>query len=291
MKSEKLQGTLYVLLGAMSYGVLATIVKYANGLGIHTSVLTFFQFLIGSIVLISIFIANKAPFNFKKISAFKLMAWGSSLGLTSTLYYLAIQYIPVSVGIILLMQSIWMSLVLEIILTKKWPQTHKIIGALVCILGTLLATNIFDTQIQLDWRGLTLGFGSGISFSITMFASNSVEKQLPSYTRSMFMVLGGLMLICTFWNFKIAENMSIDSIYWGAALALFGTILPPLFFTKGFPKTGIGMGSIISSAEIPVSIASAFIILQESISPIQWVGVFCILSSVIIVNLKSLNGA
>ncbi|MEZ2337249.1 EamA family transporter [Mucilaginibacter sp. RCC_168] len=60
-------------------------------------------------------------------------------------------------------------------------------------------------------------------------------------------------------------------------MALFGTILPPLLFTKGLPKTGIGLGSIVSSVEIPESILFAHFILNESVTPIQWVGVALII--------------
>lgn len=47
------RSTLYVAAGACSYGLLATFVKYANQLGIHTSVLTFLQFMLGFLFLLA----------------------------------------------------------------------------------------------------------------------------------------------------------------------------------------------------------------------------------------------
>jgi len=49
---KNFKAVIYVLAGAISYGLLATIVKYANGLGIGTSALTFWQFFIGFIFLL-----------------------------------------------------------------------------------------------------------------------------------------------------------------------------------------------------------------------------------------------
>ncbi|WP_448137917.1 EamA family transporter [Sphingobacterium siyangense] len=286
MKDYK--STLYVAAGACSYGLLATIVKYANHLGIHTSLLTFLQFMFGFLFLLAFNLLSKRNAEehnaIKFSSKIKLMVWGISLGLTTTLYYLSIQYIPVSVGIILLMQSIWISLVAEAVLLKKFPSKGKITGVIIVLLGTTLATNLFQNNNDLDYRGIILGFGAGISYALAIYASSTVEKELPSPIRSQFLVLGGLLLIVAFWNIDIIRYMRPNALPWGLLIAIFGTILPPLLFTKGIPKTGIAMGNIISSLEIPVSTLSAMLVLQEVVSGFQWLGILLILMAVIIIN-------
>ncbi|GAA0885679.1 DMT family transporter [Sphingobacterium siyangense subsp. cladoniae] len=286
MKDYK--STLYVAAGACSYGLLATIVKYANHLGIHTSLLTFLQFMFGFLFLLSFNLLSKRNAEehnaIKFSSKIKLMVWGISLGLTTTLYYLSIQYIPVSAGIILLMQSIWISLVAEAVLLKKFPSKGKITGVIIVLLGTTLATNLFQNDNNLDYRGIILGFGAGISYALAIYASSTVEKELPSPIRSQFLVLGGLLLIVAFWNIDIIRYMQPNALPWGLLIAIFGTILPPLLFTKGIPKTGIAMGNIISSLEIPVSTLSAMLVLQEVVSGFQWFGILLILMAVIIIN-------
>ncbi|MGJ1437661.1 EamA family transporter [Sphingobacterium multivorum] len=286
MKDYK--STLYVAAGACSYGLLATIVKYANHLGIHTSLLTFLQFMFGFLFLLTFNLLSKRNAEehnaIKFSSKIKLMVWGISLGLTTTLYYLSIQYIPVSAGIILLMQSIWISLVAEAVLLKKFPSKGKITGVIIVLLGTTLATNLFQNNNNLDYRGIILGFGAGISYALAIYASSTVEKDLPSPVRSQFLVLGGLLLIVAFWNIDIIRYMQPNALPWGLLIAIFGTILPPLLFTKGIPKTGIAMGNIISSLEIPVSTLSAMLVLQEVVSGFQWFGILLILMAVIIIN-------
>ncbi|MNI06302.1 Threonine/homoserine exporter RhtA [compost metagenome] len=286
MKDYK--STLYVAAGACSYGLLATIVKYANHLGIHTSLLTFLQFMFGFLFLLAFNLLSKRNAEehnaIKFSSKIKLMVWGISLGLTTTLYYLSIQYIPVSVGIILLMQSIWISLVAEAVLLKKFPSKGKITGVIIVLLGTTLATNLFQNNNDLDYKGIILGFGAGISYALAIYASSTVEKELPSPIRSQFLVLGGLLLIVAFWNIDIIRYMQPNALPWGLLIAIFGTILPPLLFTKGIPKTGIAMGNIISSLEIPVSTLSAMLVLQEVVSGFQWFGILLILMAVIIIN-------
>lgn len=289
---KDLKSILYVAVGACSYGILATIVKHANNLGIKTSALTFLQFFVGFLFLISLnhFKNRSAKTEITQTSSkIKLMIWGTSLGLTTTLYYLSIQYIPVSLAIILLMQSIWISLIIEIFVTRKIPSLFKIISVIIALLGTFLATNIFNQNVIIDFRGIILGFGAGISYSIAIFASSNIESQLKSSVRSQYLVLGGLILIVLFWNINIFKDINLNSLSWGILIAIFGTILPPLLFTKGIPKIGIALANIIASLEIPVSIISAIIILDESVALIQWIGVMIILFAVAIINKKSLN--
>lgn len=282
----------YVLIGAASYGLLATIVKYANQLGIGTSALTFWQYFIGFVFLLGLELVwrrtsaeeiKKVPFKSKS----KLILWGTSLGLTTTLYYLSIQYVPVSVGIILLMQSIWISLLLEIVVHKKRPDTAKVVGVVIVLIGTLLATNIFDAKLDLSIKGLLLGLGAGASYALSIFASSSIAVNVPSHIRSKFLVLGGLLFIILFWNIQIIQELSLDSLYWGMVIAVFGTILPPLLFTKGIPQVGISMGNIFASLEIPVSIISAVIILHESVELIQWGGICFILFAIVLINSRA----
>ena len=73
---------------------------------------------------------------------------------------------------------------------------------------------------------------------------------------------------------------------WGIVIAVFGTIIPPLLMNAGFPHTGLGLGSIISSVELPVSVMMAFFILGETVIFSQWVGIVLILIAIVIMNIQ-----
>jgi len=288
---EKLKGIFLIALGAASYGVLATFVKIAGQEGYHTSMITFAQFLVGVVCLLilNILRRNKNPETavWRNNAWKKLLFSGISLGLTSTFYYLSVRYLPVSVCIILLMQAIWMGSFLDCLLEKRWPGKYQLLALAVIIAGTLLATGVFQTSIQLNWRGVVFGLLAALSYTATIYASNRVATEVNSITRSLFLVLGGLITLLIFWNQQIITHFQAEGLWrWGIFLALFGTILPPLLFSKGFPKAGMGIGSIVSSIEIPVSIACAYIFLHEIVSPLQWLGVVIIIVAVVLNVLK-----
>ena len=270
--SSKLKGVFFIALGATSYGMLATFVKMAYAEGFTTPEVTIAQFVYGitGILLINAFQKaqnkNQATKAAPKTIAQLLLA-GTSLGMTSVFYYLAVKYIPVSIAIVLLMQTVWMGVLFEMLLEKKIPSTQKITSVVVVLLGTALATNIIENQIAFDWRGIVLGLLSAASFTTTMFTANRVGIGVSSAQRSLFMLLGGAVIV---FGFAIA-NQTGDFHFeifakWGIVLALFGTIIPPLLFNAGFPLTGIGLGSIVSALELPVSVLMAYFLLNENIN-------------------------
>lgn len=292
IKNQVLKGTFLVGLGATSYGMLATFVKMAYAEGYTTAEVTIAQFILGiiGILIINAFQKSKNTDEVVKPTPkniFQLMIAGTSLGLTSVFYYMAVKYIPVSIAIVLLMQTVWIGLLLEMILERKIPSAQKIIAALIVLMGTLLATNILKNEIQLDWRGIILGMLAASSFTTTMFTANRVGLGISNAKRSLFMLLGGLTIVI---GFAIATqttpfNFAIF-LKWGIIVSLFGTIIPPMLMNAGFPLTGIGLGSIVSAIELPVSVMMAYFLLNEEVVFIQWMGILLILVAIIIMNVK-----
>ena len=289
---SKLQGVLLIALGASSYGMLATFVKIAYSEGFTTPEVTVAQFIYGiiGIVLVNTIQKFKSKNQANTASAktiIQLMVAGTSLGMTSVFYYLAVKYIPVSIAIVLLMQTVWMGVLFEMLLEKKIPSTQKIISVFVVLVGTALATNIIENKLGTDWRGIVLGLLSAASFTTTMFTANRVGINVSSAQRSLFMLLGGAVIVFGFafatqtgdFNFEIFAK-------WGIVLALFGTIIPPLLFNLGFPQTGIGLGSIVSALELPVSVLMAYFLLNENINTWQWIGIVLIILAIVIMNIN-----
>lgn len=287
-----LKGVFLVAIGATSYGMLATFVKMAYDEGYTTAEVTSSQFIYGIIGLLLINLFQKIKHKNTSLKAsskniFQLMLAGTSMGMTSLFYYLAVKYIPVSIGIVMLMQTVWMGVLLEYILDKKVPSKQKSISVIVVLIGTALATNIFENEIELDWRGLVWGVLAAASFTTTMFTANRVATEISSAQRSLFMLLGGSLIVFSFALLTQTTPFNIEIfVRWGIILALFGTIIPPLLMNVGFPLTGIGLGSIVSAIELPVSVLMAYVLLNEQVLLIQWVGILLIILAIVLMNLN-----
>lgn len=290
--NNSLKGVILVALGASSYGMLATFVKLAYKENYTTAEITTSQFVLGILgILIVNFYQQKNGSNVNKKATkkniFHLILAGTSLGMTSVFYYLCVKYIDVSIAIVLLMQTVWMGVLLEWILDKKKPSLQKIIAVFIVLIGTLMATNLIENNNSIDIRGLFWGLLSAMSFTTTMFTANRIAIGVSSSIRSLFMLIGGASIVFAFGIFTPHTPFNFSIFWkWGIALSLFGTIIPPLLMNKGFPITGIGLGSIISALELPVSVLMAYFLLDEKIMFIQWMGILLILVAIIIMNRK-----
>lgn len=292
IKNKTLKGVILVALGASSYGMLATFVKIAYQQGYTTAEVSGSQFSLG---LLGVFFltllrkikkdTNEIKISGKQIS--QLILAGTSMGFTSVFYYLSVRYVPVSIGIVLLMQTVWMGVLTEMLLDKKKPSLQKIISVVITLIGTVLATNLLSSKLTLDWRGFFWGILAAAAFTTTMFSANRIATEISSLKRSLFMLIGGTVIVLIFalitqttpFNFSIFAK-------WGIILALFGTIIPPLLLTSGFPLTGIGLGSIVSALELPVSVAMAYFLLSEKVNALQWFGIFLIIMAIVLMNIR-----
>ena len=287
-----LKGVFLVGLGATSYGMLATFVKLAYNENFTTAEVTTSQFVLGIIGILIIngfqkFTKKEAVVKASNKNIFHLMLAGTSLGMTSVFYYLCVKYIDVSIAIVLLMQTVWMGVLAEMIIDKKLPSTQKIVSVVIVLIGTVLATNLMNNQTQIDWRGIMWGMFAATSFTTTMFTASRIAVNISSAQRSLYMLLGGAVIV---FGFSIAtQNTPFNFeifLKWGIILSLFGTIIPPMLMNAGFPITGIGLGSIVSSLELPVSVLMAFFILNEDVILIQWIGILLIIVAIVIMNIK-----
>ncbi len=290
-----LKGVFLVGLGATSYGMLATFVKLAYKENFTTAEVTTAQFVLGIIGVLLINSFQRIKHNNTAVKAtskniFQLMLAGTSLGMTSVFYYLCVRYINVSIAIVLLMQTVWMGVLLEMILDKKLPSLQKITAVIIVLIGTVLATNLLKNEIELDWRGLFWGILAAASFTTTMFTANRVALGISSAQRSLYMLLGGAVIVLLFALITQNTPFNVEIFMkWGIILALFGTIIPPMLLNAGFPYTGIGLGSIVSSLELPVSVLMAYFLLSEEVNKTQWFGIILIILAIIIMNVNLKN--
>jgi drug/metabolite transporter (DMT)-like permease len=293
MDKGLLKGILFVGIGAASYGVLATLVRLAYNEGYSTTEVTYAQYLVGLVVMGCLWLFRKNdPVKRQegRHDVAKLIAGGTSYGLTGVFYYLSVQYIPVSICVILLMQTIWMGVVLESLLAAKWPGLNKCAAVVIVLLGTVLATNVLSAEGSPDMKGVLWGMAAAVTYTISLYVSNSVAAGMQPQKKGFFILLGGTAMVLAVGLLNMPAQFNLSIFWtWGLLLALFGTILPPLLFNVGFPKTGIGLGAIIIAIEIPVSVSMAWLLLHERVNGWQWFGIVLIIVSIVIMNLHLLR--
>lgn len=291
---KNLQGALAVFIGAASFGVLSTFVKKAYSAGFSLGEVTGVQALLGMLILWIIFLLmkitkvnlDKYP---RKTASWKIMLAGISTGVVSVLYYKCVQLVPASIAIVLLMQFIWISALVNYILFKHKPSKKQRIGIILILIATLFATGALESNIhEVSTLGIVYGLLAALAYSIFIIVNGKVGNDYPPVQKSALMVTGACILIFILLQPISLVQVTIDSkIYtYGILLAVFGTVLPPFLFAYGMPKIDIALGSILSAVELPVAVAMSYFVLHENVSILQWFGVAFILAVVVWINYK-----
>ena len=293
MNNKSIKGILLVAIGASSYGIVATFIKKGMEDGYTTAELTFAQAFIGAsvVILLNLISSRISPSNEinrpHRKDIVKLLLGGIPLGLTSTFYYLSLKYIPVSVCIVMLMQSVWIGVVVDLLVNKIKPTPIKLVSILIVLVGTVLATNVLNADVELDWRGIFWGFLAAVSYSMTFLVTNNIANGYRPMVRSMYLLIGSLIMVSLVWGYSLIGKFDPSVLWtWGLVVAFFGTVLPPLLFTKGMPLVGVGLGGIIASIELPVSVTMAYLFINEAVNLYQWIGIVLIVLAIALMNIS-----
>lgn len=301
MVSNKLKGGIFVFLGACSFGLLSTIVKTAYGEGYSLGQITGSQTFFGMSLLWIVYMiqvasgkkkhpdAEERQAESKKTTAWwKVVMAGTFTGLVGIFYYQCVKLLPASIAIILLMQYLWISILIEAVIFKKKPHKMQLVAAAIVLVGTLFAGGIFNHEVVLNLKGILFGFLAAVCYSIFILTSGRIGNDLPVFKKSALMITGScLMTWIIFPPLFFFDGVFLGGLYkWGLSLALLGTVIPPLFFSVGMPRTGVSLGAILSAAELPVAVTSSRFILHENVQLLQWFGVVLILSAIVLTNIK-----
>ncbi|MFC5449761.1 DMT family transporter [Paenibacillus aestuarii] len=289
-----------VLLGAVCYGILSTIVTTAYGKGYTLGEVVGSQLLTGFLLAWSLVLflkwkgkwngsVNPATSAATTASKFSwrhrliLMIAGVPTAVTGLLYYQSLRYIPNSLAILLLFQFTWMGVLINSVEQRRRPNGIMLITLIVLFGGTLLAAGILDQGLsEFNWKGVMFGFSSAISYSLfILFSGKAVPSMHPAY-RSAWMITGGMLFVFLLFPPKFLVNVALleGLLPLGGMLGLFGAFLPPLLFAIGVPRIGGGLTGILGAAELPVAVMLSSVVLHEYVSSLQWAGVLLVLLGV-----------
>ncbi|WP_037495173.1 EamA family transporter [Sphingobacterium deserti] len=291
---DRIKGIVAVLIGAVSFGILSTFVKKAYEKGFTLGEVTGVQALFGMLLLwLTLFVLYVGYRKYFQQYAAKSNRWimlisGVSTGAVSVLYYKCVQLVPASLAIVLLMQYIWIGQLIAFIVFKERPKRRDIIGILVILLATLLATGLFEQDFHaVDLTGIVYGMLAASAYAVFIIVNGRVGNDYPPLQKSAYMVSGACLFI--FLLLQPITLFNTDTLVqigpYGLLLSVFGTVLPPVMFAYGMPKIGISLGSILSSVELPVAICMSYFVLHEQVSFLQAIGVIAILGVVVFLNL------
>lgn len=289
--SQVWKNSLYVFLGACSFGILSTIVKTAYKEGFTLQEVMGGQYGFGWVLMLALMLI----FSRQKVSMkqfFRLAGVGACTCLTGIFYYMSLQSLPASIAIVLLFQFTWIGVGFEAEVTRKWPSRATMGSVAILFVGTILAGGLLGGRdFHLSAAGVLYGLGAALMMALFIFFSGRVETQLPLIARSFYVTTGSFIMLMTIFTPKVILDITQQSSLWpyGLVLGAFGAVIPVLLFGLGAPRINPGLASILSAGEFPVAVTASVLVLHEQVTWPQWIGIVVILIGIAYPQLRGAN--
>lgn len=281
--------SILILLAGTSYGVGSSVLKTAYAHGFNVQDVTFAQFLIAAIMMWGLrAVTGRRK---RRIAPAQWILLGS-LGLvgagTSFTYYESLTRLPASVGIVLLFQFAWIVLVIDIVVQRRLPSLERWIGMALIVAGTILAVKLIGSPLPpVPIWAILLGLLSAVAYSLTLYLSGYTDAQTSPFTRAALIIsFSAVIILIPFHHhphFLITMHRGLW--FWGSAMALTAQVIPMLLMIIAIPRTGGRVAGVLGSVELPVAVLVARAWLGESVSGVQWLGIFLILGGIVVSEL------
>lgn len=129
---------LFVGLGAISFGIPASLFKIARHEGVVNGPLLFWSFLSAVIILGIIHVARHHWLRDQQTSWRQIvlvMAAGTASGFTNTFYIQSLKLIPVAAAAVMLMQAVWLSVLLGAVIHRRLPSRLQVVSIILVLVG------------------------------------------------------------------------------------------------------------------------------------------------------------
>lgn len=287
------RGYLYVIGCACSFGLITTLAKLSYNEGATPQTVVFYRILSTSILMgvWSLWTRRKGQFREKSNKKIltnlhvtvSIAVTGVCIAVMSLGYLSSVQYIPVSLSVLLFFTFPFWVLIINYLIDREIPKLHKLFAFLLAFLG--LALSLGPTWEILDLLGIILVLSGSVASAGFIIAGTKAALLIPTRDLLFYSNTLAVFLVAAFMFFT--DTFSISHTYLGwtgiAAVCILFTIGQLCLFS-GTKHTGSAQASLILNVEPLVSIGAAMLLLGERLAFSQSIGVAVVITALFIAS-------
>lgn len=282
---------IYIIIAGILWGIISLFITALKDMGFDSMQCVAIRVFFSAVLMVSyLFCRDKSLLSIH----FKDIGYFIGTGILSVVffnfcYFEALKLIGgAAVPALLLYTAPIFVMILSAIFFKEKITKQKIIALIMTFAGLILVTGSFSSESQISGFALLLGLGSGFGYALySIFGKFLIDKySVETITAYTFVIasVGAIPLSGIFTKIHLLGTAS--GFLWGLGLAIFSTVLPFLFYTKGLKKIDAGKASILATVEPFVAAIVGVLFFQEEFSTEKIVGMALIFIAIVILNLK-----
>jgi drug/metabolite transporter (DMT)-like permease len=287
----QLVGAVMCVGSAAAFGAMAIFGKLAYDAGVGVMTLLVVRFVLATLMLWGIYAVRRPaaalPRGRELLSALGLGAIGYTA--QAALFFLALTRIDVPVTSLSL--YVYPALVTLGAVALGRDRLDRVrTAALVLAFAGLVLVLIVGASTKLDALGVALALGSACAYTAYILTSETVLERAEPLSLSALVCTGATASFVTAAAVSGSLDFGFEAIgwLWLAAIAVVSTVAAIVLFFAGLSRVGPSRASIISTVEPVVSVALAFVVFSQGLTPVQLAGAALVLASVVL--LQTLGG-
>ena len=287
-RRSQIIGCAFAVLQAVLYSTLGIFGKllYATGMDSHQAVIL--RFLCATVLLgVFMLVWRKEPLVSRQKTVYLQAVFYFA---SAFLYFFAVE--RMNAGITTVFFYLYPAMVAAINLGVFHERiTVAVAVALVLsIMGLILISGIIGGELVLDPLGIAFALASALSFAIYTVLIQVTGRTEGSFTVTFTLSWTSLLASCVVFAPSVPAMFALTpyQLFIGCAIAFACTILPVVLYIQAVKCIGGTKTSLLGLSETPSSLLLAFIILGETIAPMEAAGIVLIFASVVAITVGPL---
>lgn len=274
-----------IVVGVM-WGLHGPLLKFCFGAGLTFPQVAAGEYLIGAVVFGVVALATRAPWPQGDRRFWLLMTSCGVIGSGVALFlFWSYQLGPVPVGATLLFLYVPFTQLINFLISRQIPPRLEIISVFLVIAGAVLATDFVSSASATNLRGAPQAILAALFFAGFFVISSRLGAQSTPAMRSFYFSSVSFVVILAVaflfnWNLLASPMISWKGLGWLAVVGVVGQVVPVFLLVKAAPKTGSGLGSILTSVELPVAVGLSAWLLGDRPRVFQLIGVASVLAGI-----------
>jgi drug/metabolite transporter (DMT)-like permease len=285
------QGIIAALMSALVLGLAPTFGKQAINAGTPALSVVAVRTVFASVslwVVIGLHPATRRFFYIYPVGLWGCLAAGAINGLGSLMYYSGLARLDASLAQMLYtLYPIFLTLFLR--LEGHVISRFTIFRLAVALLAAYLLVQ--HGPVQTDWLGAALMVGAGLFYAAHLAVNQRVLYDVPAPTVALYTLSAMAVTVSVGYVLAGAPALPPNAVAWQAVLLLtIVTLISRLALFTGLKRLGGVQTALIGLCELLVTVLSAFVLLGEKLTALQWLGAALLAASVLLVARESRLG-
>jgi drug/metabolite transporter (DMT)-like permease len=277
------------LVGAI-WGLHGPAIKFAFAAGFTFPQLVVGESLVAALIFGGVVAWRRIPPPSDSRSWVTLLATGVFTAGVPLFLFWAYRLGPVPIGATLFFLYVPFTQLINVVITRRPPAPRELGSAVLVVAGALLATDFLDSANAANLHGVPFAILAAGCFAVS-FVLNARLGQAATPTFRSFIcctvasVVVLVLAISVGWPLVPTGIPPVRVALWLASLGILWQVIPILLLMSYIARTGSGLGSILTSSELPVAILAAALVLGDRIRPSQLVGIALVLAGIVLPQL------